>query len=88
MSIGYVLSSAYHGQGYTCEAVERVVKHLREFPDVYRIWALTHEKNRPSQRVLQKAGFVFEGIIDNWVRFPNLGNEAAKCHFFCYPLKG
>ena len=87
MSIGYVLNEAYQRQGYTHEAVERLVEHLKEFPEVYRIWALTHEKNQPSQGVLQKAGFVFEGVVDGWVRFPNIGNEAAKCHFFCHPLK-
>ncbi len=55
--IGYLIAKGYAGRGYTTEAVKNV---LNLIPDSYSaLIAVTNPSNVGSERVLQKAGFVF-----------------------------
>lgn len=55
--IGYITAEAYAGQGYTTDAVRRVVK---EIPRDYKsLIATINPANEASRRVLLKVGFVF-----------------------------
>jgi [ribosomal protein S5]-alanine N-acetyltransferase len=61
--IGYWLSEQYWGQGIVTEAVGALTEHAFSAYDLCRIWASVFEWNPASMRVLEKAGFVREGIL-------------------------
>ena len=61
--LGYVSARKYWGYGYTTQAVQLAVERgFQEF-DVARIEATVHPANIGSQRVLEKNGFVREGLL-------------------------
>lgn len=55
--IGYWLGEPYWGRGIMPSAVRAFAKHLFRTTDFIRLWAGIYDYNRPSQRVLEKAGF-------------------------------
>ncbi len=59
--IGYWLSSAHCGRGVTTEALRAMTDHVFATRDVCRLFAGVFEHNAASVRVLEKAGYVFEG---------------------------
>jgi len=63
IEIGYALLPPEMGKGYGTEAVQIMVDYLFLSKDIMRIQATTDERNKPSQRVLEKVGFKKEGII-------------------------
>jgi len=63
MEIGYALIPSEKGKGYGSEAVQIMVDYLFLSRDIQRIQATTDPRNKPSQRVLEKAGFKREGLI-------------------------
>ena len=60
--LGYILHPDYRGNGYTTEAVRLLVDHLFKTKDIIRIQAECSPKNIASMRVLEKAGFSYEGL--------------------------
>jgi diamine N-acetyltransferase len=60
--LGYILHPDYRGNGYTTEAVKLLVNHLFETKNIVRVQAESNPKNTASIRVLEKAGFKFEGL--------------------------
>lgn len=60
--IGYWLAEPYWNQGIMTEAVKRICKEAFAKFDIVRIYAEVYAWNEPSQRVLQNAGFTFEGV--------------------------
>jgi ribosomal-protein-alanine N-acetyltransferase len=62
-AIGYMLVREERGKGYGSEAAQIMVDYLFLNKNIVRIQAETHVNNRVSQRVLEKAGFMKEGII-------------------------
>lgn len=63
VEIGYGIYPAYEGRGLTTEAVIAMTKWAAEQPGVLHIEAETDPENIASQKVLQKAGFLPNGII-------------------------
>jgi len=63
MEIGYGVIPSERGKGYGTEAVQIMVDYLFLSKDIVRIQAVTNVDNIPSQRVLEKAGFVREGTL-------------------------
>ena len=61
--IGYVIGRPYWGHGYTAEALERLVRFLFEECGMNRIQAKCCQENHGSARVLEKAGFQYEGLL-------------------------
>jgi ribosomal-protein-alanine N-acetyltransferase len=61
--IGYWLGEEFWGQGITTEAVKSVTRYGFETLGFYRIFAEVFEWNRPSMRVLEKAGYEAEGRL-------------------------
>jgi ribosomal-protein-alanine N-acetyltransferase len=81
-STGYVLAKDAWGQGYAAEAVCAQVV-LAESLGIVRLYALCHTEHRRSARVLEKCGFDYEGVLKNYLEFPNLAPGApADCR--CY----
>lgn len=61
--IGYMLVKEERGKGYGSEAVQMIVDYLFLHKNIVRVQAEAHPDNKASQRVLEKAGFTFEGRI-------------------------
>lgn len=82
VNLGYLLARDFWGRGFMVEALKPVVEWWLAQDDVFRIWATTDRENHASQRVLEKAGFEFEGILRRWEVHPNLSEEPrdATCY--------
>ena len=74
--IGYVISSAERGNGYATHAVTFITRELSKMGTIQRIWATCALENIGSSRVLEKCGYVREGVLKNWVVYPALGDMA------------
>ncbi|CAL9210416.1 unnamed protein product [Musa hybrid cultivar] len=62
--LGYVLATAHWGRGYATAAVKMAVRSVfQEVEGLERVEALVDVDNKGSQRVLEKAGFVREGVL-------------------------
>ena len=61
--IGYWLGEEYWGRGIATEALVAVTEHAFASYDLCRIYAHVFEWNLASARVLEKAGYVFEGRL-------------------------
>jgi RimJ/RimL family protein N-acetyltransferase len=66
--IGYILASAYWGQGLANEALTRVLQHARDDMQMRRIEADVDPRNDASLRCSVRLGFVREGYArERWV---------------------
>ncbi|CAN4097674.1 unnamed protein product [Withania somnifera] len=62
--LGYVLARKYWGKGIVTKAVKMVVSTIfSEWSNLERLEALVDIDNKGSQRVLEKAGFLREGVL-------------------------
>ena len=67
--LGYYIAEGYWGRGLMTEAVTQVCRHVFENSDIIRIYAEPFAYNAASCRVLEKAGFKYEGTLrDNAVK--------------------
>jgi RimJ/RimL family protein N-acetyltransferase len=63
LEIGFTIVQEERGKGYCSEAVKIMVDYLFLSNSLNRIQAVTDTRNLPSQRVLEKAGFMKEGLL-------------------------
>jgi [ribosomal protein S5]-alanine N-acetyltransferase len=82
VEVGYVLARPYWSRGYMTEALRAVAAWALSQPDVFRVWATCDLDNAPSARVLEKAGFQYEGILRRWLVFPNVSPEPRDCRAY------
>ena len=76
--IGYVLARDAWGRGYATEALLASVEAARA-AGVRRVEAGVHVDHQVSRRVLEKAGFVHEGVRPGRpTDFPNLPPDAVR----------
>ncbi|MDR3239239.1 MAG: GNAT family N-acetyltransferase, partial [Clostridiales bacterium] len=61
--LGYYIGEAYWGKGIVKEAVKQICSFIFESTDIIRIYAEPFAFNAASCRVLEKAGFKFEGTL-------------------------
>lgn len=61
--LGYWLGEPFWGQGIMTEAVQETCRLAFETWEIERIFAEPHADNLRSRRVLEKAGFLLEGIM-------------------------
>lgn len=61
--MGYYIAEAYWGQGIGTSAVQQVCQYIFENTDIIRIFAEPFAYNSGSCRVLEKSGFMLEGIM-------------------------
>jgi RimJ/RimL family protein N-acetyltransferase len=59
--LGYWLGEEFWGKGIMSQAVAAFVPQAFEMFDLHRICAEPFDTNRASMRILEKAGFVYEG---------------------------
>jgi len=70
-STGYVLSHHAWGSGFASEAV-RAVSRLAHSLGVQRLYAVCHTHHVAAIRVLERGGFLREGVLRKYRVFPNL----------------
>lgn len=62
--VSYAVGMDYWGQGIVAIALKMALPAVfKEFPDLLRIEALVEVENKGSQRVLEKVGFLTEGLL-------------------------
>lgn len=61
--LGYYLAEEYWGRGIMTEAVKQICAYVFEKSDIIRIYAEPFAYNAASCRVLEKAGFQYEGTL-------------------------
>jgi len=83
-STGYVLAKDAWGKGYATELLKAMVEVAR-MADIRRLYAICHTEHRASWRVLEKCGFVREGVLHRYTELPNL-RPGDLCDVFCYAL--
>ncbi len=63
--LGYYISEEYWGKGIMTEAVKQICEYVFGNSDIIRIYAEPFAYNIASCRVLEKAGFQYEGTLRN-----------------------
>lgn len=63
--LGYYISEEYWGKGIMTEAVKQICEYVFSNSDIIRIYAEPFAYNTASCRVLEKAGFQYEGTLRN-----------------------
>ena len=61
--LGYYIAEEYWGKGLMTEAVKQICTYVFEKSDIIRIYAEPFAHNIASCRVLEKAGFEYEGTL-------------------------
>jgi RimJ/RimL family protein N-acetyltransferase len=79
-SLGYWLAKPFRNQGIMTRAVIKVTEYLfNEFPKLVRIQAETFDFNMLSAKVLEKAGYHFEGLLKNYHK---KGDQIIGCRMY------
>lgn len=61
--MGYYIAEGYWGKGIMAEAVKQICEYVFDSSDIIRIYAEPFAHNSASCRVLEKAGFQYEGTL-------------------------
>ncbi|MDR0889349.1 MAG: GNAT family N-acetyltransferase [Oscillospiraceae bacterium] len=61
--LGYYIAQPYWGRGIGTQAIREICAYAFQSTDLLRIYAEPFRSNAASRRVLEKAGFTFEGIL-------------------------
>ena len=61
--LGYYIAEEYWGKGIMTEAVRKICEYVFGKSDIIRIYAEPFAYNKASCRVLEKAGFQYEGTL-------------------------
>lgn len=61
--LGYALLERYWRRGYAIEAAQAMMRRVREQLALRRVLAITALDNGTSIRLLEKLGFVFQGVV-------------------------
>lgn len=64
--IGFELSKDYWGQGIAQESIEAIIKYGFEQLNLQRIQALIEPPNEASQKLVERQGFIKEGLLRNY----------------------
>lgn len=73
IELGYVTSPLHRRKGYTLEAVKALCDYLLHETDVELISASAILQNTPSLSLLEKAGFIREGMVRKAQKHPLYG---------------
>jgi RimJ/RimL family protein N-acetyltransferase len=79
LDCGYVLARRWWRQGLMTEILTEVTSWALRQGSVFRIGAVCDVDNVGSARVLEKAGFVREGLLRRWLLHPNISDEPRDC---------
>jgi RimJ/RimL family protein N-acetyltransferase len=76
---GYNLLPEYWGKGYATEITKAAVKFMFDEVMAERIEALVMEENIASKKVLEKSGFIREGLLRNYT---NINNRCVNVLYY------
>jgi [ribosomal protein S5]-alanine N-acetyltransferase len=82
LDCGYVLARPWWRQGLMTEALTEVSGWALLQSSVFRIGAVCDVENIGSARVLEKSGFVQEGLLRRWLLHPNIRDEPRDCYSY------
>ena len=77
--VGYNLLPEYWGNGYATEITKALVKYLFGIEKVERIEVLVADGNGASRKVLEKSGFMQEGLLRN---FGYIHNRLINVYYY------
>jgi len=80
-NIGYWIDSQYTRKGYCTEAVQLLMENAFKQLNLIRIELIAGVNNIASQRVAEKAGAQFEGILKNRIRPNGIASDARLYAF-------
>ena len=64
------------------ETLSEVAVWALHQPSIFRIGAVCDVDNIGSARVLEKSGFVREGVLQRWLVHPNVSGEPRDCYSY------
>lgn len=64
--IEYCIGSEFQGRGLATEATEAVISYGFERINLHKVQICTRTSNVPSQRVIEKCGFTYEGTLRDY----------------------
>ncbi len=79
LGFGYVLARRFWGHGLMAEALTDVADWALRQADVWRIGDVCDIENVASARVMEKSGFIREGVLRRWTVHPNLSHAPRDC---------
>ena len=82
LDCGYVLARPWWRKGLMTEVLIEVSAWALRQPSVFRIGAVCDVENTGSARVLEKSGFVREGLLRRWLLHPNISDEPRDCYSY------
>jgi [ribosomal protein S5]-alanine N-acetyltransferase len=82
LDCGYVLARPRWRQGLMTEVLTEVTVWALRQPSVFRIGAVCDFENIGSDRVLEKSGFIREGLLRRWLLHPNISDEPRDCYSY------
>jgi [ribosomal protein S5]-alanine N-acetyltransferase len=82
LDCGYVLARRWWGQGLMTEALSEIACWGLCQPSIFRIGAVCDVENTGSARVLEKSGFIREGVLQRWLVHPNISDEPRDCYSY------
>ena len=82
LDCGYGLAHRWWRQGLMTEALTAVTVWALSQPSVFRIGAVCDVDNIGSARVLEKSGFVREGLLRRWLVHPNISDKPRDCYSY------
>ena len=77
--MGYWIGVPYWNQGYTTEAVRRIIDFGFSYLSLNRIYATYFTGNVASRRVMEKAGMVYEATLPQHVRRFDRFHDLGYC---------
>ena len=82
VDIGYVLARRHWGKGFMPEAIAALAGAALACAGIYRVHAACDTENVPSQRALEKSGFLREGRLERYTVHPNISPEPRACFMY------
>lgn len=64
--IEYCIGSAFQCKGFATEATKAIIKYGFEKINLHKVQICTKTINKPSQRVIEKCGFTYEGTLRDY----------------------
>jgi ribosomal-protein-alanine N-acetyltransferase len=79
LDCGYILAHQWWRMGLMTEILTEVTDWALEQPSLFRFGAVCDVDNIGSARVLEKCGFIREGLLRRWLVHPNISDEPRDC---------
>jgi len=82
VGLGYVIARSHQRKGYATEATRAIINWAFQQSTIYRVNASTDVENIASQRVLEKAGMLREGLLRKYIIHPNISEIPRDSYMY------